>query len=48
LLGKLATAGIDGQFRSPRHIIRAMVEMLDPKPTDTVCDPACGTGGLST
>lgn len=46
LLGKLATAGIAGQFRSPRHIIRAMVEMLDPKPTDTICDPACGTGGF--
>jgi type I restriction enzyme M protein len=46
LLGKLSTAGIAGQFRSPRHIIAAMVEMLDPKPTETVCDPACGTGGF--
>ena len=46
LLGKLATAGIAGQFRTPRHIIRAMAEILDPKPTDTICDPACGTAGF--
>lgn len=46
LLSKLSTAGIAGQFRTPRHIIRAMVEMIDPKPTDTICDPACGTGGF--
>jgi type I restriction enzyme M protein len=46
LLGKLSTAGIAGQFRTPRHIIRAMVEILDPKPTDTICDPACGTAGF--
>ena len=46
LLSKLTTAGINGQFRTPRHIIRLMVEMLDPKPTDTVGDPACGTGGF--
>ena len=46
LLSKLQTAGIAGQFRTPRHIIRAMVELLDPKPTDTVCDPACGTAGF--
>lgn len=46
LLGKLATAGIAGQFRTPRHIIRAMVEILDPKPTDTICDPSCGTAGF--
>ena len=46
LLGKLSTAGIAGQFRTPRHVIRAMIEMLDPKPTDTVCDPACGTAGF--
>ncbi|WP_407951123.1 N-6 DNA methylase, partial [Parvibaculum sp.] len=46
LLSKLTTAGINGQFRTPRHIIRLMVEMLEPKPTDTVGDPACGTGGF--
>jgi type I restriction enzyme M protein len=46
LLGKLSTAGIAGQFRTPRHIIRAMVEVLDPQPTDTICDPACGTAGF--
>ncbi len=46
LLGKLTTAGVAGQFRTPRHIIATMVEMLDVKPTDTVCDPACGTGGF--
>lgn len=46
LLSKLTTAGINGQFRTPRHIIRLMVDMLEPKPTDVVCDPACGTGGF--
>ena len=46
MLSKLTTAGINGQFRTPRHIIRFMVEMLDPKPTDTVGDPACGTAGF--
>jgi len=46
LLSKLTTAGVAGQFRTPRHVIRAMVEMLDVKPTETVCDPACGTGGF--
>src|SRR5260370_21498961 len=46
LLSKLTTAGINGQFRTPRHIIRLMVEMVEPKPTDVVGDPACGTGGF--
>jgi len=46
LLSKLTTAGINGQFRTPRHVIRLMVEMLDPKPTETVADPACGTAGF--
>jgi type I restriction enzyme M protein len=46
LLSKLTTAGINGQFRTPRHIIRLMVEMVDPKPTDLIGDPACGTGGF--
>lgn len=46
LLGKLTTAGINGQFRTPRHIIDLMVEMVDPKPTEVVGDPACGTAGF--
>ncbi len=46
LLSKLTTAGINGQFRTPRHIIDAMVELIDPQPTETVCDPACGTAGF--
>ena len=46
LLSKLSTAGINGQFRTPRHVIRAMVELIDPKPNEIVCDPACGTGGF--
>lgn len=46
LLSKLTTAGINGQFRTPRHIIRLMVEMLDPRPGETICDPACGTAGF--
>ncbi len=46
LLSKLTTAGINGQFRTPRHIIKMMVELVEPKPTDVVADPACGTGGF--
>lgn len=46
LLSKLTTAGIAGQFRTPRHIIRSMVEMLDPQPDESIGDPACGTGGF--
>lgn len=46
LLSKLTTAGIAGQFRTPRHIIRAMVEMVEPQPDWRICDPACGTGGF--
>ena len=46
LLGKLTTAGINGQFRTPRHIIRLMVDMVEPAPRDIVGDPACGTGGF--
>jgi N-6 DNA Methylase len=46
MLGKIATTGQNGQFRTPRHIIRLMVEMVEPKPTDVVCDPACGTYGF--
>lgn len=46
MLGKIATAGQNGQFRTPRHIIQMMVEMTAPKPTDIICDPACGTAGF--
>jgi type I restriction enzyme M protein len=46
LLGRLNTAGTSGQFRTPRHIIRMMVKMLDPKPRDRMCDPAAGTCGF--
>jgi type I restriction enzyme M protein len=46
LLSKLTTAGINGQFRTPRHIIRFMVDLLEPTPQETVGDPACGTGGF--
>ncbi len=47
LLSKLTTAGVNGQFRTPRHIIRLMVEMLDPQPSgEVVGDPACGTAGF--
>ncbi len=45
LLSKLTTAGINGQFRTPRHIIDAMVEMVAPQPYEVVCDPSCGTAG---
>ncbi len=46
MLGKIATAGQNGQFRTPRHIIRLMVEMTAPKPDDVICDPASGTCGF--
>ena len=46
LLSKLTTAGTNGQFRTPRHIIRMMVELLDLHPGDLICDPACGTSGF--
>lgn len=46
LLSKLTTAGINGQFRTPRHIIDAMIELIDPHPTDVICDPSCGTAGF--
>jgi len=46
MLGKIATAGTNGQFRTPRHIIRLMVEMTAPGPKDVICDPACGTAGF--
>jgi type I restriction enzyme M protein len=46
LLSKLTTAGINGQFRTPRHIIRLMVELVEPRPDEFVADPACGTAGF--
>ncbi|PTU31359.1 type I restriction-modification system subunit M [Stenotrophobium rhamnosiphilum] len=46
MLGKIASAGQNGQFRTPRHIIKLMVDMMAPKPNDTICDPACGTAGF--
>ena len=46
MLGKLATAGQNGQFRTPKHIREMMVELLRPTPEDTICDPACGTAGF--
>lgn len=46
LLSKIAQSGINGQFRTPRHIIRMMVELMQPKADDVICDPACGTSGF--
>ena len=46
MLGKIASAGQNGQFRTPRHIIQLMVELTAPTPTDVICDPACGTAGF--
>ena len=46
MLGKIATAGENGQFRTPRHIIKLMVDMTAPVPKDMICDPACGTAGF--
>ena len=46
LLSKISQSGRNGQFRTPRHIIRMMVELMDPKADDVICDPACGTSGF--
>ena len=46
LLSKLATAGVNGQFRTPRHIINMMVELMDPDINDVITDPSCGTAGF--
>jgi type I restriction enzyme M protein len=46
MLSKLTTAGTNGQFRTPRHIINMMVELMDPNPREIICDPACGTAGF--
>jgi len=46
LLSKISQSGRNGQFRTPRHIIRMMVELMQPQPDDVICDPACGTSGF--
>lgn len=46
LLSKIAQAGVNGQFRTPRHIGKMMVELADIQPNDIVCDPSCGTAGF--
>ena len=46
LLAKIASAGVNGQFRTPRHIIRMMVELMEPKADEVIADPACGTSGF--
>ena len=46
LLSKLSTAGVNGQFRTPRHIIRMIVDLMEPRADDIICDPACGTSGF--
>ncbi len=46
LLSKLNISGQNGQFRTPRHIIRMIIELINPQLGETVCDPACGTGGF--
>jgi type I restriction enzyme M protein len=46
LLSQLQTAGKNGQFRTPRHIIRMMTEIVEPRSDDRICDPACGTAGF--
>lgn len=46
LLSKLSTAGVNGQFRTPRHIIKMMVTLMDPGADEVICDPSCGTAGF--
>lgn len=46
LLSKLSTSGTNGQFRTPKHIINMMVELMKPTPEDKIIDPACGTAGF--
>lgn len=46
MLSKLSTSGTNGQFRTPRHIIQLMVDLMEPGPGDEICDPACGTAGF--
>lgn len=46
MLGKIASAGQNGQFRTPRHVIQLMVALMEPTPKDVICDPAAGTCGF--
>ena len=46
VLGKMAASGNNGQFRTPRHIIRMMVELMQPTLNDIICDPAMGSAGF--
>ncbi len=46
ILGKMAASGTNGQFRTPRHIIRMIVDMMEPTPKDYICDPAMGSAGF--
>lgn len=46
LLSKIAQSGLNGQFRTPRHIIRMMIELMGPTADEVICDPACGTAGF--
>ncbi|MBK3517599.1 type I restriction-modification system subunit M [Carboxylicivirga marina] len=46
LLSKIATAGTNGQFRTPRHIIKMMVDMVQPHKEELICDPSCGSAGF--
>ncbi|MBR5230270.1 MAG: SAM-dependent DNA methyltransferase, partial [Firmicutes bacterium] len=46
LLSKISQSGRNGQFRTPRHIIKMMVELMAPGPDEIICDPACGTSGF--
>lgn len=46
LLSKISQSGRNGQFRTPRHIIKMIVELMRPNPDDVICDPACGTSGF--
>lgn len=46
LLSKISQSGLNGQFRTPRHIIKMMVQLMEPKASDVICDPACGTSGF--
>lgn len=46
MLSKLSSAGTNGQFRTPRHIIKMMVDLTQPKKDDLICDPSCGTAGF--
>lgn len=46
LLSKISQSGLNGQFRTPRHIIKMMVELMEPRADEIICDPACGTSGF--